>query len=139
MAKKIHAAAVIFENEHGEILVLKRRDNSPEGRTWGLVGGKVEAGEDPKTAAIREVQEEIGHVIDDLKLEFVKTYHWDRDDLDITFDVFKLPALTDDVAVALEEDKHSEHRWAKPADLRQAPDLMKGLYVIIEDNYSLIG
>lgn len=64
MTKKIHAAGVIFENEHGQILVLRRHPQDPEGTTWGLVGGKVEPGEDGLTAAIREVHEEIGHTID---------------------------------------------------------------------------
>lgn len=90
MAKKIHAVGVIFENEHKEILVLRRHPQDPEGATWGLVGGKIESDETKEITAIRETQEEIGHTIDPSKLEFIKTYHWDRADLDITFEVFRL-------------------------------------------------
>ena len=137
MTKKIHAVGVIFENEHGQILVLRRHPESPEGTTWGLAGGKVEVGEDKETAAVREVQEEIGHTIDLSKLQFVKTYHWDRDDLDITFEVFKLPSLSGEVTLEIDQNEHSEHQWALPQELHSRPDLMIGLYPILEDVYKI--
>jgi len=137
MTKKVHAVGVIFENEHGQILVLRRHPQDPEGTTWGLVGGKVEAGEDNETAAIREVQEEIGHIIEPSKMQFLKTYHWDRDDLDITFEVFKLPTLSDDVTLEIEQNEHTEHMWALPQELHERPDLMIGLYPILEDTYQV--
>jgi mutator protein MutT len=89
MPKKVHAVGVIFKNEHQQILVLRRHPESPEGATWGLVGGKVDPGETKEETAIRETQEEIGHTINPSQLRFLKTYHWDREDLDITFEVFK--------------------------------------------------
>ncbi|HKR81432.1 MAG TPA: NUDIX hydrolase [Candidatus Saccharimonadales bacterium] len=137
MTKKVHAVGVIFENEHGQILVLRRHPQDPEGTTWGLVGGKVETGEDNETAAIREVQEEIGHIIEPSKLQFLKTYYWDRDDLDITFEVFKLPTLSDDVTLEIEQNEHTEHMWALPQELHKRSDLMIGLYPILEDEYQL--
>src|SRR5437868_10752087 len=98
----VHAVGVIFENEHGQILVLRRHPRDPEGATWGLVGGKLEPGEDRVQTAIREAQEEIGHLIDPSQLEFLKTYHWGRDDLDVTFEVFKLKTLVHDVTIEIE-------------------------------------
>jgi len=62
----IPAVAVIIENGQGEILLLLR-DNDPGiayPNCWTLVGGKVEEGETPKTAAHREMLEEIGVDID---------------------------------------------------------------------------
>ena len=137
MAKKTHAVGVIFENEHGQILVLKRHPQDPEGTTWGLVGGKVEEGEDEATAAKREVQEEIGHTLDLSELQFMKTYHWEREDLDITFTVFSLPTQTDKVTLEIDQIEHTEHLWASPEDLYQHTDLMVGLYPILEDRYSV--
>jgi 8-oxo-dGTP diphosphatase len=137
MAKKVHAVGVIFENERGQILVLRRHPESPEGATWGLAGGKVELGEDKETAAAREVQEEIGHIIDSSKLQFIKTYHWDRDDLDITFEVFTLSSLSDDVTLEVDQREHSEHMWASPQELYSRSDLMIGLYPILEDVYKV--
>jgi 8-oxo-dGTP pyrophosphatase MutT (NUDIX family) len=135
MAKKIHAVGVIFENEHRQILVLRRHPRDPEGATWGLVGGKIESDETREVAAIRETQEEIGHTIDPSKLAFIKIYHWNREDLDITFEVFKLQALSAEVTLAIDQNEHTEHMWVDPYELYQRKDLMIGLYPILEDAY----
>ena len=42
MANQVHAVGTIFENNKGEILVLRRHKDDPEGNTWGLVGGKID-------------------------------------------------------------------------------------------------
>jgi 8-oxo-dGTP pyrophosphatase MutT (NUDIX family) len=135
MAKKIHAVGVIFENEHQRILVLRRHPQDPEGATWGLVGGKVEPNESKETTAIRETQEEIGHVIDPSQLQFLKTYRWDREDLDITFEVFKLRTLSDAVTLEIDQNENTEHMWVNPSELYKRKDLMIGLYPILEDVY----
>lgn len=135
MAKKVHAVGVIFENEHGQILVLRRHPQDPEGATWGLVGGKLDPGETKEATAIRETEEEISHIIDPSQLEFVKTYHWDREDLDITFEVFKLRTLADAVTLEIDQNENTEHVWANPHELYSRKDLMVGLYPILEDVY----
>lgn len=135
MTKKVHAAGVIFENEHGQILVLRRHPQDPEGATWGLVGGKIEPGESKEAAAIRETYEEIGHAIDAHTMQFLKTYHWDRDDLDITFEVFKLLSPSNDITLEIEQNEHTEYMWATPEELYTRSDLMIGLYPILKDTY----
>ncbi|MDE6664149.1 MAG: NUDIX hydrolase [Lachnospiraceae bacterium] len=55
---------VIIENDKGEILLQKRRDNG----CWALLGGGMEIGETFIEAAKREVYEEAGIEIDELKL-----------------------------------------------------------------------
>lgn len=53
-------AACVLLNEAGELLIAKR----PPGRTlaglWEFPGGKVELGEQPEDAVIRELNEELG-------------------------------------------------------------------------------
>lgn len=44
------------------MLLIKRR-NAPHAGQWDGIGGKLEAGEDPFTACIREVSEETGLTI----------------------------------------------------------------------------
>ncbi|WP_016839656.1 NUDIX hydrolase [Ureibacillus thermosphaericus] len=56
-------SVVIICNEKGEVLLQKR----PEGR-WGLPGGLMELGESFEEVAEREVREEIGLEIRNLKL-----------------------------------------------------------------------
>ena len=60
----VTACGVIIENDNGEILLQKRRDN---GR-WGILGGSMELGEKFKEAARREVYEEAGIEVDELEL-----------------------------------------------------------------------
>lgn len=57
-------AGVIVENEKGEILLIKRTDNS----CWGYAGGSVELGERVEETACRELLEETGLVADELVL-----------------------------------------------------------------------
>jgi 8-oxo-dGTP pyrophosphatase MutT (NUDIX family) len=56
-----HAAAILFVAPDGDVLLCRR---SPEetnyGGFWALPGGKAEEGEDPESAAVREVKEELG-------------------------------------------------------------------------------
>lgn len=44
----------------GRILLMERASNSVEGRTWGVPAGKIEVGETPHQAAVRELFEETG-------------------------------------------------------------------------------
>ena len=45
----------------GRFVVLYRRSHKPEGCTWALPGGKVEAEETDEQAIIRELSEETGY------------------------------------------------------------------------------
>lgn len=51
-----HGAFAIILNEKNEVLLLHRTDKD----LWNLPGGKVEAGEAPWEACVREVKEETG-------------------------------------------------------------------------------
>jgi 8-oxo-dGTP diphosphatase len=51
----------------GWVLLQERDEHAPvEPNKWCLVGGGVEEGESPETAAYRELEEETGIVCDDL-------------------------------------------------------------------------
>jgi len=52
------AAAVLVEREG--MILLVRRVNEPQRGKWSLPAGFIDAGEDPKEAAVREVFEETG-------------------------------------------------------------------------------
>jgi 8-oxo-dGTP pyrophosphatase MutT (NUDIX family) len=52
----VPAVNVVVENEHGEILMIRRSDNG----NWALPGGAIDLGESMTQAAVREVKEETG-------------------------------------------------------------------------------
>ncbi len=51
------AAALVDEN--GRILVQKRPEGKPMAGLWEFPGGKVETGETPEAALVRELEEEL--------------------------------------------------------------------------------
>jgi 8-oxo-dGTP pyrophosphatase MutT (NUDIX family) len=67
--KKIDAAGGLVYNANNEVLVIYRRD------FWDLPKGKIDKGETPEVAAIREVQEETGLEKIDLIKHIKNTYH----------------------------------------------------------------
>jgi 8-oxo-dGTP diphosphatase len=52
------AAAVVIEE--GRVLLTQRKAGTHLEGAWEFPGGKVEAGEDPREALVRELREEIG-------------------------------------------------------------------------------
>lgn len=137
MVEKIHSAGVIFEDENGQILVLKRHPTFPEGKTWGLVGGRMENSEDKTVALRREIREEIGHDIGTAQPQFLKTYHWRIENWDVTFEAFKLLISKNEISVHLDKNENTQYLWERPEDLYRRKDLMKGLYTILEDTYQV--
>lgn len=137
MNKQVHAVGIIFEDETGEVLVLKRHENSPEANTWGLVGGNIDPGEDQLQAAIRESEEEIGHAMPHEKLQFIRRYVWERDEATITFEVYKYSVAKHEIDIVLQEDEATDYTWQLPKKLYERQDLMAGLYPILKDSYNL--
>lgn len=54
----IVSAAVLIED--GRVLLSQRKKGTHLAGAWEFPGGKVEAGEDPRDALVRELHEEIG-------------------------------------------------------------------------------
>ncbi len=52
-------AAAVFDDE-GRVLITRRADDAHQGALWEFPGGKLEAGEDARSALQRELMEEVG-------------------------------------------------------------------------------
>ncbi|MEK6220788.1 MAG: NUDIX hydrolase, partial [Chloroflexota bacterium] len=57
MVKQL-VSTIVF-NENNQVLLMLRRDF----RVWTLPGGRIDPGETPQEAAVRESQEETGYLI----------------------------------------------------------------------------
>lgn len=55
------AGAIFMAEDTGRILLQHRSEYVNEPGTWGVIGGAIDSGEDPKEAMEREVQEETGY------------------------------------------------------------------------------
>ena len=56
--RKLVVAALV--REEGRVLMSRRRPDQAMPNLWEFPGGKVEAGEHPEAALVREVREELG-------------------------------------------------------------------------------
>ena len=131
----IKAVGVLVINKKGEILVLLRSKKDPEGNTWGLVGGKINVGENIDNAAIREFKEETGIDVKTQDLIFLKTYKWNRKNVNLIFNLFKLEVSQRFRNLELPHKEIEDFMWVKPEKLYERKDLMQGLYEIIRNNF----
>ncbi|SQA97434.1 8-oxo-dGTP diphosphatase [Cedecea neteri] len=66
--KQLQIAAGIIRNQQGEIFITQRAADAHMANKWEFPGGKIEAGESPEQAVIRELQEETGIVVQSTSL-----------------------------------------------------------------------
>lgn len=53
-------SAVALIDRDGRVLLAQRPEGKPMAKLWEFPGGKIESGETPETALIRELDEELG-------------------------------------------------------------------------------
>jgi 8-oxo-dGTP diphosphatase len=106
------AACVLLDGE-GRILIAKR----PEGRSlaglWEFPGGKVEPGESPEHALIRELAEELGIGIAAADLAPLTFASHDYPDFHLLMPLFHCRRWRGEVA----PHEGQELLWVKPAEL----------------------
>jgi len=105
----IEAAGACVFNQQGELLVIYRR------KSWDLPKGKIDPGESPLIAAIREVQEETGVSTLSVSHEIAQTWHTYRQVKRILKHTYWFDMTTSDIGLTpqLEEDIE-EARWVNP-------------------------
>lgn len=114
--KTLTAGGVVVSKK-GRILVVNQR-----GSSWSLPKGHIEIGEDAKTAAIREIEEETGI----LRLTFIKELGSyvrykigidGRDDTRELKQIFMFHFTTDELKLAPKDPDHPEARWVHIDDV----------------------
>jgi 8-oxo-dGTP diphosphatase len=59
----LFVVAAALTNERGEILLQKRPMDTQMGGLWEFPGGKLDPGESPEIALVRELEEELGIIV----------------------------------------------------------------------------
>jgi 8-oxo-dGTP diphosphatase len=60
----ITVSGALLQDDEGRILLAQRPANKPMPFLWEIPGGKLEIGESPENALVRELQEELGIIVD---------------------------------------------------------------------------
>lgn len=106
----------IISNDQGEVLILqrsKKNDVLPE--YWDVPGGTLEDGEDPTVGAIREIKEEAGLDISNVKLFFQKSNVDASKNKQFVTLIFH--AKTSNTNAVINPEEHDTFAWIKPADV----------------------
>jgi 8-oxo-dGTP diphosphatase len=72
--QRVAAYAVVVADDR--VLLTRLSSGTGAGGRWNLPGGGLEPGESPADGVVREVAEETGQVVDEVRLVEVMTQHW---------------------------------------------------------------
>lgn len=109
----IQVAAVILTDENGRILICKRAQGASCAHLWEMPGGKLEPGETPEQAAVRECQEELGVQVV-LGGVYAKTeYSYPDKTIEFTFFNGRIVSGEPEMRV------HEEMAWVLPSQLKE--------------------
>lgn len=106
-------AALIWNGPR--FLICQRPEHKARGLLWEFVGGKIENGETPQEALIRECQEELGVLVqvDQLFMDVTHSYP----DISVHLAVFHA-RIADGTPKLLE---HNDLRWILPKEIDLYP------------------
>ena len=112
----------------GQILIARRKPEKSQGGYWEFPGGKLEAGENAEAALVRELKEEMGMTLKNLRYYGSHTHQYESfsiellayecDFVDATFE------LTDHDEITFIVPKQLEDYKIAPADIYFVKTLM---------------
>jgi len=114
VTRLVLVVAAAFVDPQSRILIAQRPPNKQLGGLWEFPGGKVEVGERPEDALVREVREELDVAVDRDALEPLTFASHAYDDFHLLMPLFIVrrwqgePRAVEAPALA----------WASPSDLR---------------------
>jgi 8-oxo-dGTP diphosphatase len=105
------AAGVLMEAD--KVLISQRKANDSLANAWEFPGGKVEPGEDPRAAVVRELREEVG--LDVIAGEILDVTFHNYGETSVLLLFFEVARC--DRAQAPQPLDVADLRWASAADL----------------------
>jgi ADP-ribose pyrophosphatase YjhB (NUDIX family) len=130
---KIRAAGLLIINKQGQVLVLHRKENVPEGGKWGIPGGKTEKDNTFLNTAILKTTQETGLDFYASNLKHLDTFKFVAEGMQIIYDVWIAKTiLTSKSEIDLNLEGHDSYKWEYPEILIKHNDLMVGMYPILK-------
>lgn len=106
------AGLLIVAKKTGRILLTLRSEEVSQPLTWAIPGGKLEDGETPRAAALREAEEELGY---DGQIDVEKAPFWVYRDDDFEYSTF-LAFVSREFEAQLNEE-NDDAEWFDPLRL----------------------
>lgn len=107
----VEVVAAILINKEDKILIAKRKKNKKMGGLWEFPGGKIEQGETPENALIRELKEEMNIGIRPITFFGENIYDYGNS-------IFKLIAYISEIVQGeIELNDHEEYKWVCKEEL----------------------
>ena len=129
MKKKVNVVAAIIENDKNEILCALRSSKMSLPNMWEFPGGKVEEGEDLKTALEREIMEEFSCEIEALDVFNENLHEYETFTINLITLKAKisvgLPVLTEHAKMIWLKREHLKSIVWAPADIPAVEQLME--------------
>lgn len=131
-------AAMILETADKKLLIVKANYK----KYWTLPGGVIDKGESPLSAAIREVKEEVGLVIDPERVRFAGLVYCYNENIDIYRFIFRSTITEEQVeSIALQESEIEDYvletvEQILEADRTYSPNIITWSKEEIFPNYS---
>ena len=131
---RFEVVSCYIEND-GEILILHRQDHKPEGNTWGLPAGKIDAGENELDAMVREIGEETGLKVEPEEFEYLEKLYVVYPTYQFIFHMFKV-TLEEKPVIKISDGEHKAYKWLKPEEVLKL-DLIPDFDECLKISYNL--
>jgi 8-oxo-dGTP diphosphatase len=110
-------AAAALVRADGRLLLQQRPEGKPMAGLWEIPGGKIEAGESPQGALVREMLEELGVVLDERDLEAFAFAAHGYESFNLLMPVFMIRRWQGDVTAR----EGQNLAWVSADELRSYP------------------
>lgn len=110
----VEVAACYLEID-GKILLMERALSESEGQTWGVPAGKIEAGESPHQAALRELFEETGIKVSSSQVKEIGKLYMQKPKGAYTYHMFQVHL--DKMPEICLSAEHTQYLWAKAHEI----------------------
>jgi 8-oxo-dGTP diphosphatase len=128
--KVISIASCFIFDRNGRLLLLRRHSQDLGGGQWGTAGGRLEPGETPKAAMIREVREETG--LDAASATRLGSHIIKMPHGGVHMTSFSL-LIPSSASIVLQKEEHEDFRWFSVKRLLEEDNILWGIPSILRD------
>jgi RimJ/RimL family protein N-acetyltransferase/8-oxo-dGTP pyrophosphatase MutT (NUDIX family) len=121
-------AAACYVDIEGKLLLLERSAHKSEGLTWGVPGGKIEKGELPVEAAMRELFEETNIVITSSNIKELGKLYIEKPAISYVYHLFQVKL--DTIPQVVLNDENTRFLWLSDQEIRKLPLILGAIQAL---------